>query len=72
MNMHDPNLGNRMELRAMETRILSKNPHVKRRSSVRSAIITLVISLVLLGGILLWIGSLEPVGDSTDQTTGQR
>ncbi len=72
MNMHDPNLGNRMELRAMEARILAKNPHMKRRSPIVGAFITLVISLVLLGGILVWIGSLEPVDESADQTTGQR
>jgi len=71
MNYHDPNIGNRLESLAMEHRNLANNRHTLRRSPIRSMLIKLVIFVVVMSGVLLWIGSLSTPEVSSDQTAGQ-
>jgi|GEM_PF-1921894 hypothetical protein len=59
MNYHDPNLNSGLELRATEHRNLANNRHVLRRSPIRSMLIKLVIFVIVMSGVLLWMGSLS-------------
>ncbi len=71
MNYHDPNLNSHPELRATEHRNLANNPNVLRRSPIRSMLIKWVIFAVIMGAVLLWIGTLSAPEYSSDQTGGQ-
>ena len=70
MNMHDPRLGSRMESAAMEARILSQNPRLRRRSPIRSLLVTLAILLVLIVVVIVWISSMA-LDETNNSGSGQ-
>ncbi len=70
MNMNDPRLGSRMESAAMEARILGKKPRMRRRSPLKSMLITLFVLLALIVAVIVWMGSMT-LDEANDPSAGQ-
>ena len=71
MNMNDPQLGARMEIAAMEARTLSQNPRMRRRRSpLKSMLITLFVLIALIVAVIVWMGSLT-IDELDDPSAGQ-
>ena len=57
MNMHDPRIGGRMESAAHEARILSQNPQLRRRGSMRNRLVVLLVMIAVLAVVIIWMSS---------------
>ena len=70
MNMNDPRLAARIESSAMEARILGQNPRMRRRSPLKSMMVTLLVLIALIVAVVIWMGSMT-INETYDPSAGQ-
>ncbi len=74
MNMGDPRMGQHMEMRAMEARILGQHPGTRRGSPIKFLIVALIILIALIVGVIMWMDSIvldESEGPTATQIRNQ-